>query len=392
MTSTKPESIWTRAFALLCFAEFLGYAQHAVLQPTFPLYVTHLGGSPAIVGLVIASFGVLSVVSRPILGYWADRWSITGVMILGFLAQAVSLSLCLIPFTGATILANGLRGIGWSGMNTGAYTLLAISAPTARRGEASGYFGAAQAAATVLLPAVALWIIEAQFGFHIAFIVAMSLVLMGAAAAYVLSREIASGPRDMHAAPKESWWREIISVFDRSILVPAALAFMLFLSLTCLSSFIVLYARQIGVGYFGWYYVVIGTTSMLARPLLGRVSDKIGCGSSLVVAFSLQTIALLVVPAVTNLAGTMVAGALYFTGSAIGGARILALAIENAPPERRARALASFSVAFPLSNGAGGLLYGFVVDLAGYTWMYIIAASLCASGLILTAKQWPSLK
>ncbi|HEY7165894.1 MAG TPA: MFS transporter, partial [Candidatus Binatia bacterium] len=65
---SKAESIWTRPFALLCFAEFLGYAQHAVLQPTFPLYIAHLGGSPFTVGLVIACFGVTSVVSRPILG------------------------------------------------------------------------------------------------------------------------------------------------------------------------------------------------------------------------------------------------------------------------------------------------------------------------------------
>ncbi|HTN72994.1 MAG TPA: MFS transporter, partial [Methylomirabilota bacterium] len=136
----------------------------------------------------------------------------------------------------------------------------------------------------------------------------------------------------------------------------------------------------------------IGATSMLARPLLGRVADKIGCGHSLVAAFSLQTIALLIVPAITNLPGAMIAGALYFTGSAIGGARILALAIENAPAERRARALASFSAAFPLSNGAGGLLYGLVVDLAGYTWMYTVAAGLCAVGLVVTAKNWTSLK
>ncbi len=393
MTLTKPESIWTRAFALICLAEFLGYAQHAVLQPTFPLYITHLGGSPLMVGLVIASFGVTSVVSRPILGYWADRWSVMGVMILGLLAQAASLSLCFVPFVGATMLANGLRGIGWSGMNTGAYTLLAISAPTARRGEASGYFGAAQSAATVLFPAVALWIIDARFGgFHAAFIVAMSLVLASAGAAYVLSREIAPGPRSTHFDPTESWWREIISVFDRSILLAAALVFMLQLSLPCLTSFVVLYARQIGVSHFGWYYVVIGATSMLARPLLGHVSDKIGCGHSLIIAFSLESIALLIVPTVTSLAGTMVAGALYFIGSAIGGARILALAIENAPPERRARALASFSVAFPLSNGVGALLNGLVVDLAGYTWMYVVAAVICASGLILTAKQWASLK
>src|SRR5215470_12998687 len=109
----KSESIWSRAFALTCLAEFLGYAQHAVLQPTFPLYITHLGGSPFIVGMVIASFGVMSVVSRPILGYWADRWSLMGVMILGLLTQAASLSLCLIPFAGAIMLANGVRGIGW---------------------------------------------------------------------------------------------------------------------------------------------------------------------------------------------------------------------------------------------------------------------------------------
>jgi MFS family permease len=159
MPKPKLESIWTRAFALLCLAEFLGYAQHFVLQPTFPLYITHLGGSPFIVGLVIASFGVTSVISRPIIGYWADRWSVTGVMILGLLTQTLSNLICFIPLAGATMIANGFRGIGWSGMNTGGYTLLATAAPADRRGEASGYYGGVQSTATILFPAVALWII-----------------------------------------------------------------------------------------------------------------------------------------------------------------------------------------------------------------------------------------
>src|SRR5690349_8990215 len=97
MPEDKAASIWSRAFALLCLAEFLGYAQHFVLQPTFPLYITSLGGSPFIVGLVIASFGVTSVISRPIIGYWADRWSITGVMILGLLTQTLANFFCFIP-------------------------------------------------------------------------------------------------------------------------------------------------------------------------------------------------------------------------------------------------------------------------------------------------------
>jgi MFS family permease len=393
MNIKKPASIWTRVFALLCLAEFLGYAQHFVLQPTFPLYITHLGGSPFVVGLVIASFGVTSVISRPIIGYWADRWSVTGVMILGLLTQTLSNLICFIPLAGATMVANGLRGIGWSGMNTGGYTLLATAAPEDRRGEASGYYGGVQSTATILFPAIALWIIDAPHGgFNAVFLVATSLVLLGAAAAYMLSREVAPRPRHIGPEPSESWWREIINIFDRHILLAAALLFALHLSLPCISSFVVLYARQLGITHFGWYYVAIGITSTVARPILGRVSDKIGCGRSLILAFGLETIALLIMPMVTNLAGIITAGALWYLGSAIGGAQILALAMESAPVERRGRAMASFSVAFPLSNGVGALLNGLVVDLAGYTWMYVSAAFLCASGLALTAKHWAALK
>jgi MFS family permease len=393
MTTEKPESIWTRAFAFLCLAEFLGYAQHFILQPTFPLYITQLGGSPFHVGLVIASFGVTSVMSRPIIGYWADRWSVTGVMILGLFLQTLSISLCFVPFVGALMFANGLRGIGWSGMNTGGYTLLATSAPPTRRGEASGYYGGVQSSATILFPAVALWILNAPSGgFGATFLLAMTLVLLGAGAAIALSREVPRAPRTIVAGSPETWWREILSVFDRNIVLAAALLVTLHVSLPCFTSFVVLYARQLSIDHFGWYFVVTGITSMLARPLLGRLSDKIGAGRSLIVAFTLESAALLLMPFVSNLAGVMLGGALYFMGSAIGGTRILALAMERAPAERRGRAMASFSVAFPLSNGTGALLSGLVVDLAGYDWMYITAAVPCAVGVILTAQNWRSLK
>jgi MFS family permease len=393
MTRDKPESIWTRAFALLCLAEFLGYAQHFILQPTFPLYITQLGGSPFHVGLVIASFGVTSVMSRPIIGYWADRWSVTGVMILGLFLQTLSISLCFVPFVGALMFANGLRGIGWSGMNTGGYTLLATSAPPARRGEASGYYGGVQSSATILFPAVALWILNAPFGgFGATFFFAMTLVLLGSAAAIALSRAVPRSPRKVLSQSPEPWWREILNVFDRNIVLAASLMITLHISLPCFSSFVVLYARELSISHFGWYFVVTGITSMLARPLLGRLSDKIGTGRSLIVAFTLESVALLLMPFVSSLADVMVGGAFYFMGSAIGGTRILALAMEKAPAERRGRAMASFSVAFPLSNGTGALLSGLVVDLAGYHWMYVTAAVPCAIGVLLTAKNWRGLK
>jgi MFS family permease len=278
-------------------------------------------------------------------------------------------------------------------MDTGGYTLLATIAPAARRGEASGYYGGVQSSATILFPAVALWIIDAPLGgFDATFLCAMSLVLLGAGAATALSRAVPKTPRLSVTATPEPWWREVLNIFDRHILLAATLMFTLHVSLPCFSSFVVLYARELAIDHFGWYFVATGTTSMLARPLLGRVSDKIGAGRSLIVAYVLESTALLMMPFAGNLAGVMLGGALYFMGSAIGGARILALAMEQAPAERRGRAMASFSVAFPLSNGAGAMLSGLVVDLAGYHWMYITAALPCAIGLLLTAKYWTNLK
>jgi len=392
MNANQPASIWTRAFALLCLAEFLGYAQHFALQPTLPLYITHLGGSPFVVGLVIAAFGVTSVISRPIIGYWVDRWSETGVMALGMAAQALSILFCFMPFSTAVIFSNALRGIGWSSMAAAGYTLLATAAPKERRGEASGYFGGIQSSATIIFPAVALWIIDAPLGgFYSVFFFAIALVLSGATAAWALSRVT---PQRMRASEisAEPWWREILNVVDRHILSAALLLFVLNLSLPCFSSFVVLYARQLGVEHFAWYYVAVGITSACARPLLGRFSDKLGAGRSLIIAFVLETVALVSMPFAANLAGLVICGALWFSGAAIGGARIMALAIEQAPVERRGRAMASFSTAFPLSNGTGALINGIIVDLAGFHWMFVTAGLLCASGLALTAKYWSALK
>lgn len=393
MATTKPDSIWTPAFALLCLAQFLGYAPHYMLTPTFPLYVTHLGRSPFVVGLVLASFAVTSVLLRPIIGYWSDRWNEVGVMVSGLLFHSASVLLCLIPLVEVTMLANGLRGIGWAGLNTGGYSLLALSAPAQRRGEASGYYSGVQSSATILFPAVALWLIDAPLGgFKVVFVVAAALGVIGAGASLVLGRRAPRAARAPDPGNATSWRVEIFSFLERDVLLPSSLLFFLLLSLPAVTSFIVLYAREIGIGNLGLYFVVSGATSLLSRPLLGRLSDKVGRGPCLVAGFTLQIVALCLLPAVSSLAGLLVPGVLYMIGFAIGSATILAIAVERANPQRRGRAMATFSVAFPLSSGVGAVLTGSAVELAGYVGMFLIVAGLIASGLALALGNWSRLE
>src|SRR4029453_8661688 len=110
MAAGKAQSLWTPTFAFLCCAQFFGSAQHALLQPTFPLYITSLGGTPFKVGLVIACFAATSVLFRPLIGGWADSWSEVGVLISGLLLLSGAVLFCFFLFLEARRFATVWRG------------------------------------------------------------------------------------------------------------------------------------------------------------------------------------------------------------------------------------------------------------------------------------------
>ena len=393
MTAATTDTLWTRAFIVLCLVQFLGYAQHFVLQPTLPIYVTHLGATPFVVGLVMASFAATSMILRPLVGYWSDRWSESGVMIAGLLIQGVSVLLCYLPFIGTTMIANSCRGVGWASVNSGGYALLAQCAPATRRGEASGYYSGAQGSATILLPALALWLIDAPFGgFHIVFAVSMTIAGIAAALGLLLRARGTIAARQRHTSFAGPWWREIVRVPEKDILLASGLLFGLHVSLPAVAGFLVLYARQLGIEHFGWYYVASGATSLIARPLLGQLSDRVGRGAAIGAGFILEATAFCVVMNATTLGGMIMSGVLYMAGNAIGSSATLALALEHANPERRGQVIATYSMAYPLSAGVGSMLAGSAIQIAGYTWMFFFIAMINIPGLWITLKNRASLK
>jgi MFS family permease len=382
MVKDKSDSLWTRTFLLLCAAQFLGYAQHFMLAPVLPLFVTQLGGSPFIVGAVLACFAATSVMVRPLVGHWADRWSEAGVMIAGLLFQAASIFLCFIPFIPAAALANGLRGIGWAGLNTGGYSLLALISPETKRGAASGLYSGVQSSAQILFPPVALWLLYASFGgYATVFGVTALFCLAGAATGFMMAPTPAAA-RSRPIADASQWWREIFHFIEPEILLPSILLFWLNLSLPALTNFIILYAHELGIGQFGAYFVVVGATSMLGRPLLGRLSDRIGRARAVAAGFSFQVLALVAITVVSNLVGVILCGSLYMLGNAIGSSTTLALAVERANPQRRGKQMATFSVAYPLSYGVGSMIIGSAVQTAGYGGMFFMMAAIQVVGLI----------
>jgi MFS family permease len=392
MTTARPDSIWSPTFALLCLTQLLGYAHSALLTPTIPLYVTQLGGSPFMVGLVLASFATTSVLLRPLIGHMADTRNESGVLAAGCFLMSASVLVFFIPFAEVAMLANALRGIGWAGLNTGGYTLLASIAPARRRGEASGYYSGVQGSAAILFPAVALWLIYAPLGgFRVVMLFSATLAVAAALTSLLLAPR-APAPAERPPEGRSHARLNPFALIEREVLLPSILLFCLNLTFPAVTAFLVLYARTIGIENIAWYFVATGATNLLARPVLGRVGDKIGAGPSIAAGFVLEALALFLLAMASGLALVLVAGILFALGNAIGSATTLALAIQRANPERRGKAMASFSIAYPLAMGAGALWTGSAVEIGGYFWMYLAAAGFAAAGLLVTVTKWTKLR
>lgn len=380
---TRP-SLVTQPFVLLCGAMFLGYANQWVLTPIIPLYVEDLGGSAFVAGLALLAFSVPSFTVRPLVGHLADRWSAAGVLLAGLALLATGTLLFLIPFLVALFVGNFVRGVAWAGLNTGGYTALATAAPSERRGEAAGYYTGVTASATIVFPALGLWLTAASDDYSLIFAVSVLVAALGAPLAWRLMKMQALS--DEATARREDPGAR--SFIERGVLIATGLNLCHSLVWPSVMAFLPLYARSLGIENIGWFYILAGVTSIIVRPLLGRKSDVIGRGPAIAIGLGAQLVGLLAIVAANDIVLILVGGFFAAIGMSMIGSTTTALAMDLANPAARGRAMATYSISYQLGAGVGALVAGALADLVGLRGMYVGSVMITGAGFALLASAW----
>jgi MFS family permease len=360
----------SRPLAYLVVATFFHFASLYYLLPTLPLYVRNLGGSTTQVGLIIGIMALASLAARPFVGVWMDRAGRRGFLLVGAGIYVVaSLGYWVIRSVPGLLLWRVVHAVGLTTYSTAAASLAADLAPPGRRGATMGVFGLAQAAALTVGPGIGQGILAA-FGYPALFVGAACTAFAALGCAAALPETRPPGPQ---STPRD---RPGLSALWGAAGAPAAVQFAASVAYGTIISFIAVVAEDRGLERVGLFFALLALSSLGVRLVAGKVYDAWGATRVLVPLFLALAagFALLAVAAGT----VLFLSAAVLAGMGIGGTHttLLARVVDRAAPERRASSVATFIACWELGVGSGTILMGRVAEMAGFSAMFLVVASL----------------
>ena len=352
------------SFAGIFIVTNLGLLAVGATLAVLPHYVKdNLNGLDLEVGIVSGAFAFTGIVCRPIAGNLADTKGRKPTVIVGALLAAIAGGLYFVPAgIPGLIVARFFLGAGEGTVFTAGSAWNVDMAPVERRGRMIGLYGLAIWTGLTLGPPIGVLLQDAG-GFNLVWAFAAGAPLLGAA--------IASRLPDDYEAAEGSGSGPFIS---REALGPGATFALSVFGFAAVSAFIVLSLDERGIGHGPEVFSVFAATVVATRLLAGGLPDRVGPARCAVGAALIETAGLALVGAAEDLA-VVIAGAIGM-GAAFSllFPSLSLVAINRVGPERRGKAMGTFTAAFDLGMLVGSPLVGAAAALAGYSAAFYLAA------------------
>lgn len=367
--------LWNRNFIQCCFSYFLMNFSFYMLMPTIPIYlVENLGIDTSEVGLVLSSYSIGLLCVRPFSGFLVDCFSRKPLYLFAFFAFALLFIGYLFAVTVLTIMLVRFVQGGFMGLTSVSGNTIAIDViPSNRRGEGMGFYGLTINLGMSLAPLFAMAIFE-HWGFHAVVYVGLVAALIG-----VGSVGLIRYPR------RERVPRPPFSL-DRFILIkglPAAFAYILVaIPYGMITSFVVLYGKEIGVMNPSYFFVFMAVGVGISRLISGRLVDH-GKIHQVSIASILCLLVAFVLFATIHHSLVFFACALMIgAGFGIGVPAFQCLFVNVAPHNRRGTATSTFLTSFDMGVGIGMLVAGFISSHWNLATAYGLGSFCCFCSLL----------
>lgn len=364
----KTTKLWTKNFVIIIIINFFVFLNHLMVLSTFPFFIKHMGYSDAVSGICAAIFSIIAVFFRPIVGWMLDSGKRKGVLIIGICGMALMPMGYILIYTtiSSIVLAIIFRmahGISLAFSNTSTSTIATDVIPKSRFSEGMGMFGMATALATACAPALGEFLMNKNF-------ILLDLVaFLAMFVSFILFLCLKLPKIKVNKKPLK-----VKELIDKNALPASIVALIFLLTYGALENYTLKFAfdsPNISLSG-GVFFTIMAIILLLTRILIGKVADKKGeaifvytCNISMFIAFLL----LAFIP--NNI--TFVIAAMM-SGYAFGGIEpsLQSMAVNTASIDRRGAANSTFLCAYDIGIGIGGGIAGLLIDVTGYSKMFLI--------------------
>jgi MFS family permease len=361
----------TRPF-VLAFAANLLHGLSFFMFLHLPGFLTDLGANETEIGVLFAVTAVAAIAVRPAVGRSIDgrgrRPLIVGSGVLNVLAVMLYQT---VSSLGVWIyVVRILHGLTEAAMFTAIYTYGADVIPESRRTEGLALFGVS-GLLPIALGGVIGDLIVSGIGFDALFWTAA----LFAASAYVIALNFTEPPTTGPLVSRPGFFRAIAQAELQPLWWMTG---MFSLVLTGYFTFLRTFVDETGIGSVGAFFAFYAGTAIAFRLLFAWLPARVGEKRVLFPAFMALVIGFVVLARAGSAADVVAAGILCGAGHGYAFPILFGFTVTRAPQELRGSAVAFFTALFDIGVLIGAPLLGLIINGAGYTTMYAMAAATLA--------------
>ena len=371
----------SRSFLLICTVGiFCFISYNMVRMPVLALFAEQLGAGPERIGLIVSVSTLTGVLLKLPSGALSDIYGRRFLLRIGVVAFGLP------PFLYLFITdLNSLTALRFvHGLATAIFAPSALATVAElyreRRGAALGTYTACTQSGALLGPFIGGYLAHVA-GFDFAFVTAGICGCIAIVLFYSLHLDVATPPvpeKGMRPLLAEMWKGFAIVAQNRKVLITSATDGAKMIANGALMAFLPLYGLTVGLnpGEVGLLFSVQAGTSFFSKPIMGRVSDRVGRQPLIITGLLICAITFVCMPHVSIFAVLLLLSAGFGFGEAVVSSSSSAFVADSSEFKTLGAGMGMQGTIGDIGHASGPLLAGILIANMSYAGAFTIIASL----------------
>jgi MFS family permease len=340
----------------------LNFTRYGMIFPLIPLAAHDLGASPAVIGIIVGAFGVLSFFLAIPVGGFTDRAGVKRTLALGVLCNIVSVLLLLHAGHVVTIIVSQVAGgLGFQLHIVASQAFIASLDSPLRRESEFGYLTFSAALGQSMGPVLG-GVIASRLGYQGAFLASLVVSALGL---MILGFRDSRGKRTPGRYSLRGDLRHASTLLSNSrMLALLAVTFVVIFTVSLRTSFLPVLLLELGSSeaLVGLLITLFAGTSTLIRLFTGSLLQRFSRRSMLALAVSAVALGVGLIPILSTLSTVALALCIFGFGFGLSQPLSMVMVADLADPRHSGLIMGIRFMSITLASILGPVLLGVVVE------------------------------